>query len=289
MWQESERRRRPEPALASTFTSAPPGSSIRHRFRPDPLKVATQPRPRVAEPVDVEAARTHRLQRLAAAFRLFARYGYDHGVAGHITARDPELIDHFWVNPLAVPFGRIRVSDLQLVSHDGTIVIGDRPINTAAFAIHSQVHAARPDVVAAAHAHAVHGKAWSTLGRLLDPITQDACSLHGSHSLYAEFNGVVLDEEEGRNVAVALGPTNKAVILQNHGFLTVGATVEAAAWLFISADESARTQLLAEAAGTPLRIRDEVALPLGAGRDFDSLSFQPLWETITAEQPDLLT
>ena len=71
-----------------------------------------------------------------------------------------------------MPFARIRVCDLQLVNHLGEIVIGERPVNTAAFAIHSQLHAARPDVAAAAHAHAVHGRAWSTLGRLLDPITR---------------------------------------------------------------------------------------------------------------------
>src|SRR5271168_2366670 len=96
--------------------------------------------------------RRHRKERLAAAYRLFARYGFDEGVAGHITARDPERLDHFWVNPFGMPFGHIRVSDLILVNHEGEVVEGDMPVNGAAFAIHSQIHAARPDVVAAAHA-----------------------------------------------------------------------------------------------------------------------------------------
>src|SRR5580698_2248744 len=178
------------------------------------------PRPPVFATAGEE--RLHRKQRLAAGFRLFSKFGFDEGVAGHITARDPEQLDHFWVNPFGMHFGHIRVSDLLLVNHDGEVVHGDRPVNTAAFAIHSQVHAARPDVIAAAHSHALYGKAWSTLGRLLDPITQDACMFYGSHSLYDDFNGVVLDDVEGRNVASALGPNNKAVILQNHGFLTVG-------------------------------------------------------------------
>ena len=91
----------------------------------------------------IEEERLHRKQNLAAAFRLFSRFGFDEGVAGHITARDPELTDHFWVNPFGMHFGHIRVSDLLLVRHDGTIVQGDRPLNQAAFAIHSQVHAAR--------------------------------------------------------------------------------------------------------------------------------------------------
>jgi ribulose-5-phosphate 4-epimerase/fuculose-1-phosphate aldolase len=257
------------------------------QFRDQPLRISEQrlvPDPSFADPAD---ERLHRKQQLAAAFRVFAKLGFNLGTSGHITARDPELTDYFWINPLAVPFGRIRVSDLQLVNPAGEIVIGDKPVNRAGFVIHSQVHAARPDVVAAAHAHAVHGKAWSAFGRLLDPITQDSCAFYGSHSVYDDFNGVVLDADEGKRVAAALGQ-NKAVILQNHGFLTVGASVEEAAWLFITADASARAQLLAQAAGRPRLIRPEVAEPLGRQRGFGGFSFRPYWEEIVAEQPDLL-
>jgi ribulose-5-phosphate 4-epimerase/fuculose-1-phosphate aldolase len=264
----------PEPGIASQFRSKPLRVD-EQRLQPDP-----------ADP-DPAAERLHRKQQLAAAFRVFAKFGYSLGASGHISARDPELTDHFWINPLAVPFSRIRVSDLQLVSPAGEIVIGDQPINTAGFFIHAQVHAARPDVISAAHAHAVHGKAWSTLGRLLDPLTQDACTLYGSHSLYDDFNGVVLDEAEGKRVATALGP-NKAVILQNHGFLTVGQSVEEAAFLFITADKTAHTQLLAEAAGRPKLIRHEVAEPLGRSRAYGGFSFRPYYDEIVAEQPDLL-
>src|SRR5712672_2374380 len=80
--------------------------------------------------------RLHRKQRLAAAFRLFARYGFDEGVAGHITARDPERPDHFWVNPFGMYFGHIRVSDLMLVNAKGEVVEGKHPLNGAVFAIH---------------------------------------------------------------------------------------------------------------------------------------------------------
>jgi ribulose-5-phosphate 4-epimerase/fuculose-1-phosphate aldolase len=128
-----------------------------------------------AEPT-VEAERLHRKQRLAAAFRLWAKLGYDEGPAGHITARDPELLDHFWVNPFGRHFSMISVSDLLLVNHHGEVVEGTDVVNRAAFAIHSQIHQARPDVISAAHCHSMHGKAWSSLGRLLDPITQDACA-----------------------------------------------------------------------------------------------------------------
>ncbi|PWG73443.1 class II aldolase/adducin family protein, partial [Enterococcus hirae] len=79
-----------------------------------------------------------------------------------------------------------------------------------------------------AHAHSVYGKSWSSLGRLLDPLTQDACAFYQDHVLFDDFTGVVLDPGEGRRIAAALGP-HKACILQNHGLLTVGQSVESAA------------------------------------------------------------
>jgi ribulose-5-phosphate 4-epimerase/fuculose-1-phosphate aldolase len=237
----------------------------------------------------VEEERLHRKQRLAAAFRLFSKCGFDEGVAGHITARDPELTDHFWVNPFGMHFGQIRVSDLLLVNDAGEVVEGGRPVNAAAFAIHSQVHSARPDVVAAAHAHSLYGKSWSSLGRLLDPITQDACAFYGDHALFDDYTGVVLDTEEGRRISAALGD-RKAVILRNHGLLTVGGSVDEAAWWFLTMERSCQAQLLAEAAGTPVLI-DESAAELTSSQVGSRLagwfSFQPIWDRITREQPDL--
>jgi ribulose-5-phosphate 4-epimerase/fuculose-1-phosphate aldolase len=237
----------------------------------------------------VEEERLHRKQRLAAAFRMFSKCGFDEGVAGHITARDPELTDHFWVNPFGMHFGQIRVSDLLLVNDLGEVVEGGRPVNAAAFAIHSQVHKARPDVVAAAHAHSLYGKSWSSLGRLLDPITQDACAFYGDHALLDDYTGVVLDPEEGRRIGATLGQ-GKAVILRNHGLLTVGGSVDEAAWWFITMERSCQAQLLAEAAGTPVLI-EEAAAELTASqvgsRVAGWFSFQPIWDRITREQPDL--
>ena len=151
------------------------------------------------------------------------------------------------------------------------------------------MHAARPDVVAAAHSHSLHGKAWSSLGRLLDPITQDACAFFEDHALFDDFTGVVLDLEEGKRIGAALGD-KKAVILRNHGLLTIGHSVDAAVWSFITMDRSCQAQLLAEAAGTPVLIDadmarktySQVGTPMAC-----HTSFQPLWDMITREQPDL--
>ncbi|MEJ5254069.1 MAG: class II aldolase/adducin family protein [Acidimicrobiales bacterium] len=238
----------------------------------------------------VEEQRLHIKQRLAASFRLFGKFGFSEGVAGHITARDPELTDHFWVNPFAMPFQHIRVRDLILCNDRGEIVEGDWDINRAAFAIHSQVHAARPDVMAAAHAHSVHGKAFSALGRLLEPITQDVCAFYGDHALFDDYTGVVLDVEEGKRIAHALGD-NKAVILRNHGLLTVGRSVDEAVWWFITMERSCQAQLLAQAAGPLVPIEPEMAelTSRQVGSSMAGwLSFQPLYDTIVREQPDLL-
>jgi ribulose-5-phosphate 4-epimerase/fuculose-1-phosphate aldolase len=237
----------------------------------------------------VEEERLHRKQRLAAAFRMFSKCGFDEGVAGHITARDPEKLDHFWVNPFGLHFGHVRVSDLLLVNDQGEVVEGDRMVNTAAYTIHSQVHAARPDVISVAHAHSVYGKAWSSLGRLLDPLTQDACAFYNDHTLLDDYTGVVLDLEEGRRIGATLGP-HKAVILRNHGLLTAGQSVDEAAWWFITMERSCQAQLLAEAAGKPVLIDAENAGKTAAlvGSNIAGwFSFQPLWDRITREQPDL--
>jgi len=238
----------------------------------------------------VEEERRHRKQRLAAGFRLFARFGFDEGVAGHITARDPERRDHFWVNPFGMYFGHIRASDLILVNHRGDVVEGHGGLNAAAFAIHSRVHAARPDVMAAAHSHSIHGKAWSSLGRLLDPLTQDACAFYEDHALFADFTGVVYETSEGERIASALGG-KKAVILRNHGLLTVGETVDEAVWWFITMDRSCQAQLLAEAAGEPVKIdpRDAAATREQVGTHLAGwFQCQPLLARVIREEPDLL-
>ncbi len=241
-------------------------------------------------PESVEEIRADRKNKLAAALRLFGKFGFDEGVAGHITVRDPELTDHFWVNPMGRSFKQMKVSDLLLVSHTGEVVEGNGLLYGAAFTIHSQIHMAKPEVTAAAHSHSVYGKAFSALGRTLDPLTQDSCAFYEDHVLFDDFSGVVLDNSEGERIAAALG-TAKAAILQNHGLITVGETIEAAAWWYITMERSCQAQLLAEAAGEPKAIPHEVALstretvgsPLAGW-----FSFQPLYDVITEEQPELL-
>lgn len=120
-------------------------------------------------------------------------------------------------------------------------------LNRAAFAIHSAIHKSRPDVLCAAHSHTIYGRAFCSLGKILDPITQDSCAFYDDHVLYDNFKGVVLAEEEGLAIAECLGE-RKAALLQNHGLLTTGATIEATVFWFVSLDKCCHSQLLADAA-----------------------------------------
>ncbi|MFK7895831.1 MAG: class II aldolase/adducin family protein [Myxococcota bacterium] len=239
----------------------------------------------------LEEELVERKTKLAAALRIFGKFGFDEGVAGHITARDPFNEHHFWVNPIGRSFKLMKVSDLIKVNAEGEVIEGGGLLNQAAFAIHSRLHAARPDVIAAAHAHSVYGKSWSSLGRHLDPLTQDACAFYQDHGLFNDFTGVVLDPAEGDRIGEALGQ-NKAVILRNHGLLTVGHTVDAAAWWFVTMERSCQAQLMAEAAaGTPIPI-DDANAKLTAGVVGSQLaghiSFKPLFDVLMEESPDFL-
>ncbi|MFE1798874.1 MULTISPECIES: class II aldolase/adducin family protein [unclassified Streptomyces] len=238
---------------------------------------------------DVKEERKHRQESLLVAFRLFGRFGFEEGTAGHITARDPEHTDFFWANPYGVSFQHIRKGDLVLVDGRGAVVEGRHHVNESAFAIHSRIHSARPEVVSAAHSHSLHGRALSSMGALLEPLTQDACAFYEDHGLYDDYNGVVTDLEEGKRIAAVLGD-HKAVILRNHGLLTVGRSVEAAAWWFITMERSCQAQLLAKAAGpvvpvdhgTACAARDQLG-----NDDMGWINFQPLRDQVLRDEPDL--
>lgn len=188
-------------------------------------------------------------------------------------------------------FSLIKVSDLVLVDEDGLVVEGDEPINTAAFMIHSAIHRARPDANAACHAHSVHGKAFAAFGRPLEMLTQDSLRFYRSHAVYDSFGGVVVGREEGDRIARTLGPTNKAAILQNHGLLTVGRTVDEAAFWFLSLERTCQAQLLADAAaagsGHPKKLiadeEAEYAVREVGGPEKGWLAFQPYYDEQVAK------
>ncbi|PGH09916.1 hypothetical protein AJ80_07628 [Polytolypa hystricis UAMH7299] len=255
------------PSATTTQTATNPSSTIVQAVMPDNTSeqpMGEFPNPPIFE--DKYKEREYLKGRLAAAFRIFGKYGFDEGVAGHITIRDPVDPTTFWVNPFGVAFSHINTSDLIQVDHDGKIIAGGkvRLLNTAAYMIHSAVHAARPDVACAAHSHSIYGRTFCTLGRPLDITTQDSCAFYNDHAIYQQFKGVVLAKEEGENIASTLG-NKKAALLQNHGLLTVGRTIEETIFWFVSLEKCCHTQLMADAAaagrgGETIKIPQEDAL-----------------------------
>lgn len=141
----------------------------------------------------------------------------------------------------------LKASDMVHVNEDGQVIGGNRvAVNAAGFMIHSAIHKARPDINAACHTHSPAGKAWSTFGRPLDILNQDSCTFHDIQAVYKSFGGVVLEAEEGHRVAKTLGSRARAAILQNHGLLTAGGTVDEAAYLFTLMERTCEVQLLVE-------------------------------------------
>lgn len=220
---------------------------------------------------------------LTEAIHLLAELGYSEGIAGHVSVRDPQEATAYWVNPFGMDFHQVTPDDLLLVGAEGTVLHGTGDLNPSVDPLHGEMHRCRPDLVAFAHTHSMYGKTWSSLGRPLDPITQDACVLYQRHSVYGQFLGLVNARREGREVVRTMGD-GTAVILQNHGFLSGGRSVAEAVWLFVVMERAAQSQLMAEAsASKPLLIPHEVALETGralAKLEFAEKQYRNLYDTV---------
>lgn len=193
---------------------------------------------------------------LAACYRLIAHYGMSDMIANHISLRVPGEDGAFLINAYGLLYEEITASSLLKIDHDGNILAGpdfgpyDYGVNRAGFVIHSAVHAARPEVDCVIHTHTWAGMAVSSLECGLLPLNQT--SMRFLKIGYHDYQGVVLDLEEQDSLVKDLGD-NEALILRNHGLLTVGRTVgEAFNWMH-RLELSCRAQLAAMACATPLR------------------------------------
>ncbi|KAK6376057.1 hypothetical protein LTS17_007308 [Exophiala oligosperma] len=240
-------------AAASTKKELTPLESLAHQANSKPL-------PKIPTFNTHEEKRQWQLEHMAAAFRVWAREGYAEGISGHISVRDPEFEDRLWINPLGVHYGMMKASDMVCINYmTGEVVGGNTeiPANAAGVSIHSAAHKRRPDVHAVCHAHSIYGRAYSAFGKPLEMLNQDVCNFYDAHSVYETYGGVALSGEEGENIAEALGG-GKACILVNHGLLTVGNTVDEAAFLYMVLERSCKAQLLIEAAVAGGRVQKQL-------------------------------
>jgi ribulose-5-phosphate 4-epimerase/fuculose-1-phosphate aldolase len=192
---------------------------------------------------DLAELRAHRKRRLALAYRVFGSAGWGTLGDGHISARDPERQDCFWLGRYGVPFRDMTTDDLVLVGPDGSVEGGGH-INPAAYYIHAPVHEARPEIVAAAHCHTPYGTAFSASVSKLEPISQESCIFFEDHEIFDDEEVDIKSTDGGKRIATAIGGA-RAVVLRNHGLLTVGATVDSAAGYFLLMERCAEVQVKA--------------------------------------------
>jgi len=189
---------------------------------------------------------------LSAAYRLVAHYGMDDSIYTHISARVPGTEGQFLINPFGMLFRDITASSLVKIDLEGRI-LDDSPydVNPAGFTIHSAVHSARHDAACVLHTHTVAGVAVSSLAGGLRPCNQWALQFY-NRVVYHDFEGIALDPGERARLVADLGPTARALILRNHGLLTLGRTVSEAFILMLNLERACRVQVAIESCGEPV-------------------------------------
>ncbi|MGO8916791.1 MAG: class II aldolase/adducin family protein [Stellaceae bacterium] len=195
---------------------------------------------------------------LAACYRLVAHFGMDDLVYTHISARVPGEPGHFLINPYGLMFHEITASSLMKIDYDGNIVADSGyPVNKAGFVIHSALHMAKPEVNCVLHTHTRAGIAVSCLDEGLLHINQHSAMFY-DRLAYHDYEGIALDLDERSRLVRDLGD-KPAMVLRNHGLLTVGRSVEEAFTLMYYLEQSCRIQIDLMATGGKLtRLSDNV-------------------------------
>jgi len=197
-------------------------------------------------------AELQRRRDLAACYRLVDLYEMSDGIGTHISARVPGSDEQFLINPYGWLFDEITASSLVQVDADGQALPcnDEAPVNPAGFNLHSCIHRARPDVVCVLHTHSVAGMAVGALREGLLPLTQHAMQF-AERIGYHDYEGLVTHPDEQQRFVAALGE-HKALVLRNHGLLTVGESVAEAFYLMWRLEKACRSQLAAQATGGEL-------------------------------------
>ena len=230
---------------------------------------------------------------LAAAYRLVALYGWDDLIFTHLSARVPGPEHHFLINPYDMMFEEITASSLVKIDVDGHPVgPSEHPVNPAGFTIHSALHMAREDAAAVMHLHTPHGQAVSAMEFGLLPHTQTA--MIASHDVaYHDYEGIATDLEERERLVEDIG-TKHAMILRNHGTLTVGETVGQCFLRLYFLERACEAQVHMLAAGKdnlntpPQGVEDKVAgqtNPKGMGMVADRLAWPALLRKLDRIDP----
>jgi len=191
---------------------------------------------------------------LAACHRLAARFGFDEIVWNHISARVPKT-DNFLINRFGLRFDEITASNLVTINQSGEVLDGPKDINVTAYVIHHGIYVERSDINCVMHSHSRGGLAVSALECGLLPVMQGAFMFH-NRVAYHDYEGISDDPNESTRLANSLSEHN-AMILRNHGLITVGSTVGQAFVQMYYLEQACKTQIDVMSTGAKLALPDE--------------------------------
>lgn len=196
---------------------------------------------------------------LAAAYRICAHFGWDDLIYTHISARVPNTDHHFLINPLGLMFEEMTASSLIKVDLNGNALMETPFIpNAAGFVIHSAIHEAREDAGCVLHLHTDYGIALSNLKDGLELLCQSSIPPF-SQVAYHDYEGFAVNDGEKERLVADMGD-KAALILRNHGTLTVGETVAQAFELMFFLEKACRVQILTHSAGGEINPMNQSAI-----------------------------
>lgn len=181
--------------------------------------------------------------------------GHGDLIWGHVSARDPDGLG-IWMKAASLGFEEVGTDDVLLVTPDGSVAHGDGRRH-AEYPIHTEIVAARADVHAVVHTHAMHAVAFGSLGVPLLPLSHEGTLFVPPEiARFTRTADLILTRDLGAEVTSAIGDRN-ALLLVNHGIVAVGPDVPTAVLTAVFLERACRTQLIAMAAADPTRWSDD--------------------------------
>jgi L-fuculose-phosphate aldolase len=182
------------------------------------------------------------------------RYRMTTTSGGNISIRDEE--GDTWITPARLDKGSLRREDIVRVRPDGTAEGPHRP--SSEFPFHKAIYDVRPDLRGIVHAHPVALVAFSICRKV-----PDTRLLHQARHVCGEagFAPYALPGSEslGRNIAATFAAGAHCVVLENHGVVTAGASLQNAFERFETLEFTAKTIIKASILGQVRYLADEAA------------------------------
>jgi len=208
--------------------------------------------------------------------RILDAEGHGDLIWGHVSARDAEDRG-IWIKAASLGFDEVGPANVMLVSREGVVLEGEGRLHLE-YPIHAEVMAARPDVGAVVHTHAPHAVALAATGQPLRPVSHEGTLfVPPDLARFTKTSDLIVTADLGEDVADALGDRN-AVMLVNHGIVTVGADVPTAVLTAVFLERACRIQLLALGAGGSLTWTDDEEALVKRGRCYSPQQLRAAWD-----------